>query len=76
MKTIKNYYSVLFSAIALCFLLTSCAWAGGIKGDGNLVSEDRSVSDFDAIAVGGAFILILTQGSDESLKLEAEKNLM
>jgi hypothetical protein len=64
----------------MCFiglsLTSSCILADGIKGNGNVVTEERSVSGFDAISVGGAYDVYLTQGSGEELKIEAESNLM
>ena len=57
-------------------LTSSCMFADGIKGNGNVLTEERSVSGFDAISVGGAFDVYLTQGSSEELKIEAESNLM
>lgn len=48
---------------------------GGIDGNGNVVKETRDISSFDAISVGGAFNVILTQGNTESLVVEADENL-
>lgn len=67
-------------ALALGFLYTTvsgCTFATpGIKGDGNVVKQERSVSPFSGIEVGGAFHVFLTQGSSEALVVEADENLL
>jgi len=80
-NNIKNNYamSTMFSkffAIALLFLTTSCFLAGGIKGNRNVVSQDRSIaSDFDAIRSSHGIDVQLTIGSEVSLRVEADENL-
>lgn len=79
MKTMKT--KQLFTlAIALTFLLTlqsSCSYGfGGIKGDGNVVKQDRKLSSFSGLDVGGAFKVFLTQGDKESIVVEADENLL
>ena len=47
-----------------------------VKGSGDIVVEDRKVSDFDKILVTGAGRLIITQGDSESISIETDDNLM
>jgi hypothetical protein len=47
-----------------------------IRGSGNVVTEDRKVSDFDRISLTGSGKVIVTQGGVESLVLKADDNLM
>jgi hypothetical protein len=44
----------------------------GEKGPGNYVKEDRTVSGFSSLDVGGAFEVVLTQGNEEKLVVEAD----
>lgn len=71
---------VLTLALVLGFMLTitsGCTYASqGVKGDGNVVKQERSVSPFTGIEVGGAFKVFLTQGDKESLIVEADENLL
>ncbi len=64
--------------LALVWTMTSgCTYAAhGVKGDGNVVKQERSVSPFTGIEVGGAFQVYLTQGGSESLVVEADENLL
>ena len=43
-----------------------------LTGSGNIVTEDRPVSDFDQIVLTGLGEMIITQGDTESLTIEAD----
>ncbi len=65
--------------LSLVFLLTmSCSaqWGKKIKGNGNMVTIDRSVGDYDAIALSGWFDLDLVAGQEGKITLEGESNLL
>lgn len=51
---------------------------GGDKiiGSGNIITKDVEVSDFNNISLAGMGNLIIKQGNQESLKIEAEDNIM
>jgi hypothetical protein len=71
---------LLTFAVALTFLLTlqsGCTYGfGGIKGNGNVIKQDRQLGSFSALDVGGAFKVFLTQGDKEAVTVEADENLM
>jgi hypothetical protein len=46
-----------------------------IEGSGNVVTKDVATQPFDQLEASGIFNVVLTQGSKESLKIEAEDNL-
>lgn len=48
----------------------------GVKGSGNVQTEKRTVSDFTAIDVGGAFIVEVTAQKGFSVEVEADDNLL
>jgi hypothetical protein len=48
----------------------------GERGSGNVVTETRKVSGFDAVSVSYPAQVLIKQGSTESLKIEAEDNLL
>jgi hypothetical protein len=77
MKT-KRTITVMMAFILMfgTGLMAGCIPEEGIKGDGNVVKEERNVSDFTSLEVGGAFTVYLYQGNKESLTIEADKNLM
>jgi hypothetical protein len=63
------------SVVCLLFLTTSC-FLTGVKGDRNVVTQDRNISsDFDAIHASYGIDVKLTMGSAVSLRLEADENL-
>ncbi|HZD61139.1 MAG TPA: hypothetical protein VE439_11905, partial [Anaerolineae bacterium] len=52
--------------------LSSCAGFGGVTGSGNVTTESREVSGFNEISLSGRGNLIIEQGNEESLRIEAE----
>ena len=61
----------------ILMMQTGCTYAfKGIKGNGNVVKQERKVSDFSGFEVGGAFRVFLTQGDEEKLIIEADENLL
>jgi hypothetical protein len=47
-----------------------------IKGSGNVITKDISVNSFDELDASGVFNLQLSQGDKETLRIEADDNLM
>ena len=78
MKKIKFNFT---NTLVLLFLLTTtftsgCIIPNGVRGDGNVVKEERNVKEFNEIQISGAYMVFLTQGSKEELIIEADENLM
>ncbi|HEX8286424.1 MAG TPA: head GIN domain-containing protein [Pyrinomonadaceae bacterium] len=48
----------------------------GVSGSGNIVSEKREITDFQAINVGGVFQVEVTAQKDFSVEIEADDNLL
>jgi hypothetical protein len=59
--------------IILALALSACSV---VRGSGDVITETRQVSGFDKVLLAGSGEVILTQGDEESLKVEAEDNLM
>lgn len=57
------------------FLLSACG-IRIIRGSRNLVTESRSVSDFDRVSLSGSGEVVITQGEEESLTVETDDNVM
>ena len=75
MKLIRKISSTLL-LVFISFLFVLPAQADGIKGNGNVQSEEREVSSFETIKVNGAFTIYLSQDDDYSLKVVADENLL
>lgn len=78
MNVIK-FYTALLSIIVFALTLfaqPAAAQRNQIKGEGELVSQNRNVSGFKGISVSGGFAVEITQGNQESLRLEAQENLL
>jgi hypothetical protein len=88
MKKNKNkaLKKILFTAAmaTLAFLLalslSSCITIRlnnkDIQGSGEVTTQDFQVSDFDRLNFSGVGNIIITQGATESLKVEAESNII
>jgi len=76
----RKFNPILSLALILGIIFTmntSCSYGfDGIKGNGNVLKQERDISSFSGIEVGGAFKVFLTQGDKESLVVEADENLM
>jgi hypothetical protein len=48
----------------------------GERGSGHVISQTREVSDFDSVSVSYPAEVLVKQGNAESLKIEAEDNLL
>ncbi len=75
MKTFTKLTAILL----LVLTTTSCFIDGltGIKGNGEVVSEDRTInSNFNEIKVQQGIQVFLTQGNSAELKVEADENII
>jgi hypothetical protein len=73
----------LFSVIAVVLTVTlvllvstSCIRFVGFTGSGNVITEERTIADFDSISVSAGINLFIEQGDDEALTIEAEDNIV
>lgn len=62
--------------LAMVLVNVSAAMGQSLRGNGKIVSQSREVSNIKGIDVSGGFVVELTQGSNEGVRLEAEENLM
>ena len=72
----------VFGLLLIGLLITACGSntiLGSrevIKGSGNVITESREVSGFDGVSHTGIGRVIIVQGGEESLTIEADDNLM
>jgi len=74
MKTIK-----IILAVVLVSTLSSCQFDfhSGINGNGNVITEERSVSnDFTEVRGSTGLDVYLTEGTENKIVIEADENLM
>ncbi|UOB18243.1 head GIN domain-containing protein [Abyssalbus ytuae] len=65
--------------LALLFALSAHSqWWGGkkIKGNGNVVTDERTTSDYDQINVAGSMDVELYEGREGRITVKAEENLL
>ncbi len=80
MKTKHAFSATTMMVLMVVFtqFISSCTVANtfGIKGSGTKASEKREIGSFRGLDVSGGFEVVLTQGTVESLVIEADDNLM
>ncbi|MFA5296993.1 MAG: head GIN domain-containing protein [Lutibacter sp.] len=79
METLVKITILITIYLTLLFTTTSCGTDSvfGIKGNKNIVSEDRSISaDFEIISVQQGINLFITQGESVKLNVEADENIL
>jgi hypothetical protein len=67
--------AVIF-VLVLSSLACSFSIPGAVRGSGNVITEDRDVSNFTGVSVGGGIQLEVVQEDAFRLTIEAEDNIM
>lgn len=75
MRSLKKIISPIL-ILLFSFLIVNPLKADGIKGNGNVKSENREINNFENIKINGAFTIYLSQDEDYSLKIVADENLL
>ncbi|OGS70480.1 MAG: hypothetical protein A3F91_10405 [Flavobacteria bacterium RIFCSPLOWO2_12_FULL_35_11] len=79
MRTLVKITILISIYLTLLFTTTSCFVDGviGIRGNRNVVSEERSIrSDFEIINVQQGINLTITQGKPTDIRVEADENIL
>ncbi len=73
----RNFLSIM-ACLVIIIVLGSCrnSWGRRIRGNGNITTDARSVSDFKTVEVGGSINVYVSQGSPSSVKLEGDENIL
>ena len=67
-----------FTAAILLVAISACAdgqWRKTVYGDGNVVKKGREAGSFSGVRVSTGIDVFLSQGSNESIAVEADENL-
>lgn len=67
---------ITLSLVLALSVSCSAQWGKRIKGNGNTVTIDRSVGEYDAVALAGWFDVDLVAGKEGEITLEGESNLL
>jgi len=68
----KKYISIIF---LICAIIAISGCIGSPAGSGNITNTTKNVSGFNQVVLSGTGTLIITQGDNESLVIEAEDNI-
>ena len=67
---------ILLSVSLLLAYSASAQWGKRVKGNGNMVTEERKLENYDAVSVSGWFDVELVSGTEGNLTLSGEENLL
>jgi hypothetical protein len=72
-----SYKNVLAAWLLLApaFMFTACDEAA-LRGEGDIVTKNRPLAAFDAVAAGGEFEIFLSQGPAQDIRLEGQENVL
>ncbi len=66
----------LLSSLILLFIFSSCIYTGpSVKGNGNVVEENRKVGDFEKIEISRGMNVYISKGDNRKVVVEADENL-
>ena len=71
----KKPWILAACVLLLAYLLSACG-ASAVRGSGKMIEDARPVSNFDKLSLSGIGDLIITQGDQESLRIEGEDNIL
>lgn len=69
----KSFLLVVFAAFLISFTANG---QEKINGNGNVVSQTRNTSDYDAIKIAGSFDVDLVSGKEGNIIIKGEENLL
>jgi hypothetical protein len=72
MKTLKSLTIIIILALTSC--VQGQVWKS-VSGHGNVVTKERNVDSFTGIKVSSGIDVLLKQGDDETVSVEADENL-
>ncbi|MBL4559478.1 MAG: DUF2807 domain-containing protein [Bacteroidales bacterium] len=76
MKKFIQKASLLIVGLTFLFTGNTNAQFWGEKGNGNIQTQDREIGSFTAISASSGLNVYVLQGDKESLRVEADENLM
>ena len=72
----KQRFLTIGLLCVLAFSFSTACLVSTVRGSGNVISETRSVANFENVSLSGIGTLYIIEGDEESLEIEAEDNLL
>lgn len=70
------FKKIILTAFILAITFTVNSQNNRIKGNGNVVTVNRTTSNFDGVAVAGSFDVVLVKGKEGKITIEGEENII
>ncbi|WP_224482650.1 head GIN domain-containing protein [Robertkochia aurantiaca] len=76
MSTLIKIVTVLIVSILSTSCLTDFSFSNGVKGNGNVITEDRQPSaDFSVVSAHEGLDVFISQGDEHAISIEADENI-
>lgn len=76
MKILRKQLLIALPFVLAAFMLSSFIRYSEITGNGIVKQEDRKASPFKNISTSGTYKVVIRQGNEHTVKVEAEENLL
>ena len=76
MKINKFFLIAVFSLLVFTSACSGNPFTRIFEGSGNIITEERDVSDFDRVSLSGFGEVTIEQGDEESLTVTTDENIM
>ncbi|MRT93905.1 head GIN domain-containing protein [Ancylomarina sp. 16SWW S1-10-2] len=74
MNKLRKLIVLLFASLMVLSIATP-VFANSVKGNGDVQTQDREISNFSGIKVSGAYTIYLSQNNECSLRVVADENI-
>ncbi|PKP14136.1 MAG: DUF2807 domain-containing protein [Bacteroidetes bacterium HGW-Bacteroidetes-3] len=71
----RTFISIL-TLLIISTNLNAQVFTKKIMGNGRIITENRTISDYDKISVAGPFDVVLVKGKEGKISIKADENLM
>ncbi|MGY0427280.1 MAG: head GIN domain-containing protein, partial [Polaribacter sp.] len=65
--------------LSIAFSINAQSWWGNskkIKGNGKIVTINRTTADYDGVSIGGSFDVVLVKGKEGNITIQGEENII
>jgi len=74
MKKLKLIFGI--ASLFLLTFITACGQMSGVRGNGNVISQDRDIENFTSVSASSGLDVFVKQGDAISLRVDADDNII
>lgn len=70
-----KFMKTIVTTLIICLTIQANAFTKKVRGNGNVITVNRTTSDYDQVSIGGSFNVTLESGEEGKLVIQIEDNL-